>query len=90
MWKKQYYLENCIISEIGVKVKLQDPLNHTSKRIFLIPDLSINEDFLDILLKWGCDGSSGQSQKQQYWDSNNLDPDNDFFFYCSTSIAWFR
>jgi len=68
------YPNNCIISESFCEIKLQDLLNHTSKRIFEIPLIHFNEDYLnefEIIYKWGCDGSNGQSlYKQQYHNSN--------------------
>lgn len=83
--KKQCYPKNCIMSETYCEIKLQDLLDHTSTRIFLIPDIKINELFLksfEILYKWGCDGSNGQSQyKQKYSDNNNSSSDKDLFLF---------
>lgn len=54
------------ITETKVEVKLQELLNHTSKRIIkvqnevlqtLCPDELQN---LVLISKWGCDGSFGQ------------------------------
>jgi len=78
------YPENCIVSESFCEIKLQDLLNHTSKRIFEIPSIHFNENYLkefEIIYKWGCDGSNGQSlYKQQYRDSNECS-DSDLFLF---------
>jgi len=86
--RKQCYPENCIMSsETHCEIKLQDLLDHTSKRIFLIPDVQIIEPFLErfeMLYKWGCDGSNGQSQYKQIYsesDNDNLCSDKDPFLF---------
>ncbi|KAL4710141.1 hypothetical protein ACJJTC_006438 [Scirpophaga incertulas] len=50
----------------GAQVKLQDLLHHTVARILLI-DTANKPDLQNLKLfsKWGCDGSSGQSEYKQ-------------------------
>lgn len=54
------------INDIGASIKLQDLLDHTIARI-----LQINSVYkpgyrnLKLYVKWGCDGSSGQSEYKQ-------------------------
>lgn len=78
------YPENIITSESFCEIKLQDLLDHTSKRIILIPSINFNDNYLkefEIIYKWGCDGSSGQSMfKQQYHCSNECS-DSDLFLF---------
>ena len=59
---------NLIITETSVEVNLQDLVDHTAKRIINSLDnreLQILPTQLNLLSKWGCDGSSGQSAYKQ-------------------------
>jgi len=68
------------ITESSVDIKLQDLLDHTCKRILLTQrDImkSLNMETViktDLICKWGCDGSSGQSEyKQKFIDESTSD-----------------
>lgn len=55
-----------IITNISAKVNLQDLLDHTVARILLIDSVYKNSlRKLKLFCKWGCDGSSGQSEYKQ-------------------------
>lgn len=64
--KKKCYPNNVEITESGCKIPLQDLLDHTTNRIIQIPQhirpIESHMNNLEMLYKWGCDGSSGQSQ----------------------------
>ncbi|XP_050312211.1 uncharacterized protein LOC126747535 [Anthonomus grandis grandis] len=78
--KKRCYPENLNISEDVAEVPLQSLLDHTSLRLFeSLKEVlnSLNQkkyNNLNLICKWGCDGSSGMSQyKQQFAESNISD-----------------
>lgn len=82
--KKQCYPTNISVTEKSAEVNLQDLLDHTAKRIIEVQEevLShVDEDVLSQLIlisKWGCDGSSGQSQFKQKASHQNFS-DADLF-----------
>ncbi|KAL4705902.1 hypothetical protein ACJJTC_017484 [Scirpophaga incertulas] len=54
------------ITNIKAKIKLQDLLDHTSARLIKIDDVyKQGLNHLNLYSKWGCDGSSGQSEYKQ-------------------------
>lgn len=54
------------ITNISAKIKLQDLLDHTTARILQINDIYKDGlTHLNLYSKWGCDGSSGQSEYKQ-------------------------
>ncbi|CAH2107387.1 unnamed protein product [Euphydryas editha] len=61
------------------EVKLQDLLNHTSQRLLLYLDdvlqtLTTDETAsLELIYKWGCDGSQQTEYKQKFENSNESD-----------------
>ncbi|CAI6344888.1 unnamed protein product [Macrosiphum euphorbiae] len=61
--KKKCYSNNVEITESGCKIPLQDLLDHTTNRIIQIPQhirpIESHMNNLEMLYKWGCDGSSG-------------------------------
>lgn len=67
------------ITEISAEVKLQALLNHTTERILLVQNNVIKSlkktvIHMKLICKWGCDGSSGQSEyKQKFADENSSD-----------------
>ncbi|XP_070519748.1 uncharacterized protein [Cardiocondyla obscurior] len=77
--KKECYPESIIITEKGASVDLQSLINHTTKRLIkqpniLLPPISNRIIELELILKWGCDGSSDQSEyKQKFEDSKVTD-----------------
>lgn len=66
------------ISENCAEVKLQQLLNHTAERIIktqkTVVDILNTEDLqnLKLFLKWGCDGSSGQSEYKQTFEGEGI------------------
>lgn len=74
--KKKCYPENCRISDVSCSVPLQDLLNHTTNRIISVTEITDIEDCneFEMIYKWGCDGSSSNSQyKQSFKDTNVSD-----------------
>lgn len=68
------------VSEVSAKIQLQALLNHTTYRILkTIPNLTSKK--VNLVCKWGCDGSSGQSQYKQKFE-NALNDDSSIFL-CS-------
>lgn len=59
----------------GAYISVQDSLNHAAKRICEL--LEFPEDFaetysdLELLCKWGCDGSSGGNEYMQHFKKGN-------------------
>lgn len=55
------------ITDTGVKVNLQDLLDHTTARISKIENVyNPKRDNLKLLTKWGCDGSSGKDNINKF------------------------
>lgn len=84
--KKQCYPNNVIITECSAEIPLQDLLNHTAQRILQIPSvhcMNINIEKCELLSKWGCDGSNGQSQYRINFDSSTTQSvrDSDMFMF---------
>ena len=69
------------ITDISAKVTLQSLLDHTCKRILMIDSVDLQESSqLRLYTKWGCDGSSGQSEyKQILHDESSLISDSNLF-----------
>ncbi|XP_024875226.1 uncharacterized protein LOC112456728 [Temnothorax curvispinosus] len=68
------------ITETSAEVKLQALLNHTAERILLVQNdvikslLQETVKHMNLICKWGCDGSSGQSEyKQKFANENSSD-----------------
>lgn len=68
------------ITESSAEVQLQALLDHTVERILLVQNVLIqrltpdNVRKMDLICKWGCDGSSGQSEyKQTFSDDSKSD-----------------
>lgn len=91
--KKLCYSESIEIYEFGVSIPLQSLLDHTVRRVFQTFDLPEDFNFFEkyvkaeFIFKWGCDGSSGQTEYHQELTQNtnltlndphsNSDGDND-------------
>lgn len=77
--KNKCYPEDIFISEIMVEVKLQNLLDHTTRRIctyleevlMLANNLEVQN--MELLCKWGCDGSQQQQFKQKFENSSDSD-----------------
>lgn len=69
------------ITDTCAKVNLQDLLDHTTARILKIENIyNPTKRNLQLLTKWGCDGSSGQSEyKQILPNESNLVSDANLF-----------
>lgn len=59
------------VTNISAKINLQDLLDHTVCRIIKIKSGSTNYNRLKLFTKWGCDGSSGQSEYKQILPEEN-------------------
>ena len=78
--KARCYPDKMICTEISAEVPLQSILDHTALRILtlqedviktLSPEIVRNQK---LIIKWGCDGSSGQSEyKQKFLNSESSD-----------------
>ena len=78
--KSRCYLPDVKVTETTVEVPLQSLLNHRTSRILPTQNLVINSlpqkqiQNLQLSVKWGFDGSSGQRQyKQKFNDENASD-----------------
>lgn len=74
--KKICYPDGIKISESGVKIPLQSPLDKTAARLIEICDQEkfINlkkQDTLTMVTKWGMDGASGQSLYKQIFENDS-------------------
>lgn len=76
-----------IVTETYATITLQGLLNHTIERILMSESPIIeslpenNVDSLELVCKWGCDGTSGQSiYKQKFHEGGNLMSDENIFF----------
>lgn len=86
--RKCYPLKsNISVTECSAVVKLQALLDHTANRILLtqmdvIKSLaSENVRNLNLICKWGCDGTSGQNMyKQKFSDDDGSKSDANIFF----------
>lgn len=69
------------INDIGASIKLKDLLDHTVARILQINSVhKSGHRNLKLYVKWGCDGSSGQSEyKQALPDETQLISDANLF-----------
>lgn len=83
--KKKCYPSNVDIGELCCKIPLQNLLDHTTNRILQIPQIfkiNLRTTSLEMLYKWGCDGSSGHSQyKQNFNDNSSLSTDQNIFIF---------
>jgi len=81
--KKLCYPNNCFVSETRCEIKLQDLLDHTSKRIVQIPTVKTHHEnsfnSFEIFYKW--DGSNGQSPYIQIYENQNICSDTDLFMF---------
>ena len=73
--KKQCYPYDIAVSDTLAEVSLQSLLDHTCKRILLTQtevfnsiDSSVIRN-IQMICKWGCDGSSGQSEYKQGFEN---------------------
>ncbi|XP_043468422.1 uncharacterized protein LOC122502436 [Leptopilina heterotoma] len=73
--KSRCYPSDITVTETSAEVKLQSLLNHTCDRLLMVQMDILNAlDFgivknLRLVCKWGCDGSSGQSEYKQQFSS---------------------
>ncbi|KAI4466571.1 hypothetical protein MML48_2g00000188 [Holotrichia oblita] len=65
--KKRCYPAGITVGEFGASIILQDLLNHTVTRIFqtITMDDELTFSEADFVLKYGCDGTSGQKEFMQ-------------------------
>ena len=65
--RKNCYPNNMVITESSAEVPLQDLLDHTGKRLLkslstVLSSISEKNNVIHMVSKWGCDGTSGQSE----------------------------
>lgn len=79
--KKDCYPEEVQITETEARVNLQSSVNHLVERLLKSPHIVLSTEFsrqkkcnLELEIKYGCDGASGQSTfDQKFSDSNSSD-----------------
>ena len=84
LMKIQCYPDNVEITESSASVKLEALLHHTAVRLLeSLPEstLRIMESQLTLVLKWGCDGSSGHSAYKQLFSDGRVS-DGSLFMSC--------
>lgn len=81
-YKKVCLPSECSISETSAEIPLQNALDHWIHRLTLIQgSIFIFENKLNLICKWGCDGSSGHSRYKQKFSSN--ESDDEYLFLIS-------
>ena len=71
--------ESKTVTETCSKIKFQDLLDHTSRRLCcylneVVETLNEKErNYLELISKWGCDGSQQQTFKQKFQNSDDSD-----------------
>lgn len=79
--KKKCYPANIKVDESFSSVGLQELLDHTVSRIFQTKTKSEIDEIpneLNLISKWGCDGSSGHSEYHQRFTDENVSDKNMF------------
>ncbi|XP_025422389.1 uncharacterized protein LOC112692072 [Sipha flava] len=89
--KKECYPDNLHVSETNCFIPIQDLFNHTTHRIFKISGvpkvIEMQMKKFEIIYKWGCDGSNGQSQYKVKLSTSTSDSDCSFYVLFSTITA---
>jgi hypothetical protein len=86
--KAECYPDSVNVTEKGAWIDLQSLMNHTGKRLIkdrnvILPSATEKKRILRLTVKWGCDGSSDQSQyKQKFQDSET----NDASIFCISMV----
>lgn len=77
--KKKCYPTDMIVTETTAEIKLQNLLDHITQRLCLyLQDVLINateceKQNMELICKWGCDGSKQQEFKQKFTNSSDSD-----------------
>lgn len=84
--KKRCYPDDLNITESTCQVPLQNLLNHTATRIIESLNsqtIATGMENVEMLCKWGCDGSSGHAQYKQKFDQSSsiTVTDTDLFLF---------
>lgn len=71
------YPLNISVSESGASIQLQALIDHTVQRLLKDPSITLpathgNEIPLTLIIKWGCDGSSGNSEYKQLFNDKEI------------------
>lgn len=82
--KKRCYPDRIKVADDSAEVPLQSLLNHTASRLFQTCESVLNQldtsiQTFEMIVKWGFDGSSGQSQYKQN-TSSGLEISDHYFF----------
>jgi len=85
--KKECYPQQIRIIEKKAEIDLQCLLDHTVERMFKSFDTkmiaNIDKEELILISKWGCDGSSGQSEFKQKFLDDSLNVSDAFMYMAS-------
>ncbi|XP_028165522.1 uncharacterized protein LOC114356509 [Ostrinia furnacalis] len=74
--------ESIIVSEVQVKIRLQDILDLTVSRILKMTSINTEESHkYTLILKWGCDGASSQATYKHSFSDPGFDDSS--VFMCS-------
>lgn len=82
--KKRCYPTNIEITESSARISLQSMVDHSVQRLLqahgaLLEQIDVNKrNALQIIFKWGCDGSSGQSVYKQAANEADFDDSETF------------
>ncbi|KAL4125867.1 hypothetical protein QTP88_010104 [Uroleucon formosanum] len=63
--KKQCYPDGIKVTNEGAHIPLQNLLNHTLSRLIKCISIPTSVKRMELISKWGCDGSSGYSEYMQ-------------------------
>lgn len=88
--KKKCYPNGIHVTETFARIELQYLVDHTITRLFLIsylPPIDQTMNDFEILYKWGCDGSSGQSQYKQMFTNSINKKDTDLFMFSMVPLV---
>ena len=81
--------ESINVTETSAEIKLQDLLDHTTSRLCIYLEevlKNINEEErrnLELITKWGCDGSQQTQYKQKFKNGTDNDGDDGYIFQSS-------
>lgn len=92
--KKECYPKDINVTESVAEVSLQSLLDHTTTRILQIQEPVLEtipgkyQKSLQLISKWGCDGTSGQAQYKQIAQEEGFQ-DTDIFFMSAVPLQLF-
>ncbi|CAH0558999.1 unnamed protein product [Brassicogethes aeneus] len=86
--KNECYPGDITTTEMGSEIGLQSLLDHTSKRLLesVEYDANFGNRDLELMVKWGCDGASGQGEYKQKFLSSSTATDSSVFMISMVPI----